>query len=74
MQAEHFRASLCEGEKEVDIDILITSMNSHRKFIQPIKVINRPTTKTNKIGTNSDISNPQILKSQFIVSCRSNTS
>lgn len=32
MQAEHSRASLCEGEKEVDIDILITSMNGDRKI------------------------------------------
>ena len=61
MQAEHFRASLCEGEKEVDIDILITSMNGDRKIIRPIKVINRSTTKTNKIATNSDISNPQTI-------------
>ena len=61
MQAEHSRASLCEGEKEVDIDILITSMNGDRKIIRPIKVINRSTTKANKIATNSDISNPQTI-------------
>ena len=38
----------CARKETVDIDILVTSRNGHRKIMQSIRITSRPTTRKRK--------------------------